>query len=319
MAQAALDANYAASLRQAQTSKRFPRQASAKPRGQVIDATNRFVSNGRRRKPAGTPSRNAEVIPLNAAQVPKARNQVDEMIFKQEMAKKRHMDKMRAQHFALPPEMDQLMNQLDEQQTMQAEGWYQNELERGGLGDVVKQQLDKTFAQPVRNAIDKRIDELKQKAMDKVKEKIKQAFGKQVKKVAGKGVQKTVWSAIDQGAIIEIEGAALESWFSSGTALSAYQAVTGALHGGKTLIPEGTILSFLEPPPLTTPSGKVPDNPGESLGMLIQLYDLFAWPLSILYIFLWVIVILLIHVAIASTLIVPALITAAATVIYAVF
>jgi len=315
----ALDVNYAASLSRAKTAKQYPRQTAAKPRGQVIDATNRFVSNKRRRQPTGTPSRNADVIPLNAAEVPKARNPVDEMAFKQEMAKKRHMDQMRAQHFALPPELNELTKQLDSNEHAQAQDWYKDELEQGGLGDVIKEQLDKKFAKPVRDAIDKRIDELKKKAAEKVKEKIKEAFGKEVKKIAGKGVQKTIWSAIDQGAIVEVEGAALESWFGSGTLLTAYQGLTGALHGGKPMIPEGTILSFLEPPPLQTPSGKAPGSVTEGAGMLIALYDLIAWPLSILYIFLLVIIILLIHIAIASQLIIPALITAAATIIYSVF
>ena len=308
MVQAALDMHYAANLNRAKTAKQYPRQASQARAGQVIDATSRFASRGQR----------AEVIPLNAAQIPKAKNPVDEMTFKQQMAQKRHMDKLHAQQFALPNEFENFISQFPDEESNQMKDWYQDELEQGGLGDIVKEQLDKKFAKPIRDVVNKRIDELKEKAMDKVKEKAKEMFQESFKKIAGKGVHKAVWSAYDQGSIIEIEGAAVESVFGSGALLTTYQALTGALHGGKPLIPEGTILSFMEPPPLTVPSGKVPNNPTESVGMLIGMYDLLAWLLAPVYLFLLGVVALLIHVAIASTFMVPALLVAIGTVIYAI-
>ena len=169
MVQAALDMHYAANLNRAKTAKQYPRQASQARAGQVIDATSRFASRGQRETRALLEGHRAEVIPLNAAQIPKAKNPVDEMTFKQQMAQKRHMDKLHAQQFALPNEFENFISQFPDEESNQMKDWYQDELEQGGLGDIVKEQLDKKFAQPIRDVVNKRIDELKEKAMDKVK------------------------------------------------------------------------------------------------------------------------------------------------------
>ncbi len=302
MAQAALDMNRARALRANKFAKQNPSQARSRKRGQVIDASDRFVPNRTRRQQSKPGGHRAEVIPLNAAQVPNARNSVDEQVFKRDMAQKRHMDQMRAQQFALPDNFLQSASEFSEDEKNQMQDWYGEELEQGGMGDMIKAKLDQTFAQPIRNAVNKRIEELKQKAIEKVKAKAKEQFKKAFKKAAGKGTKKAIWSAVDQGAVIEVEGAALESWFSFGTVLTSWQGLTGALNGGKPFIAEGTVISWAEPPPLTVPSGKPPDNAAESVGMLINLYDLFMWLLIPVYWMLLIAVIALIHLAIVYTL-----------------
>jgi hypothetical protein len=300
MGATALDVNYAAGNRRSQMRSRNPSQAKPRPRGQVIDASSRFTSNRTRKQAGRNPSISADVIPLNAARIPDKKNATKEQAHKRKMASNRHMDKMRAQHFGLPKELDDYSSDLTGGEMDQVKGWYGDELRGMGMDRLLEKQQAGGQGL-VRNAVNRKIEKLKEQAKEKVKKKAKEAFKKALKKTFASGTKKTVWSAIDQGAVVEVEGVAIETWFSSGALLTSYQGLTGALHGGKPFIPEGTVISWLEPPPLSHPSGKAPQNAAESLGMMIQLYDLFMWLLIPIYWFAVVAVILLMHLAVAYT------------------
>lgn len=293
-----------ARLRASRMSRQRPAQQTArpKPRGQVLA----FEPNKRRSQPSGTPSSGlAEVIPLREGALgPSERSAEAEMAHRAEMERARHHDRTMARSYALPDDLSSFAGNFNDSERAQIGDWWNEEMESSTLPQMLEARGRLGVTDRLSGIVNKKIEEAKRKAIEKVKEKAKEQFNKAVEKYASEGVKKVVWSGINQGSVIEAEGALLESWFGSGTVGSVYQATLRLINGGKQMIPEGTILSPLEPTSLKFPGDSQGSAAGskalQGVGMLEEAYDLLVWLLVPIYVLLLLAVIALIHLIIVQ-------------------
>ena len=226
------------------------------------------------------------------------------MAHRAEMERARHHDRTMARSYALPDDLSSFAGNFNDSERAQIGDWWNEEMESSTLPQMLEARGRLGVTDRLSGIVNKKIEEAKRKAIEKVKEKAKEQFNKAVEKYASEGVKKVVWSGINQGSVIEAEGALLESWFGSGTVGSVYQATLRLINGGKQMIPEGTILSPLEPTSLKFPGDSQGSAAGskalQGVGMLEEAYDLLVWLLVPIYVLLLLAVIALIHLIIVQ-------------------
>jgi len=221
----------------------------------------------------------------NQGKSPEARAQLEEQHRQAEM-QRRNQERIKRDAYKMPPELNNYIDGVTDEARNHVQGMYENELDNKGMDRLLDQQYGKAQPQMAKQILAREKAKLKKETADIVKKQAKKALGEAFKKGIMKGgktvLTKTFWSGFAQGSITDLGtmGSDLESWFSPGTATGIYQLSIGTLHGGKKLLGEKGVISFIEPDPfkLTSQDMRDPKTIALSGGtnILIGVYDLFS-------------------------------------------